>query len=109
MMVRSTTSHQLYNAAKAELTKHSVVIDAADLYSEADKAFEALSTLLGDDEWFFGNGSPALFDASIFAYTHLLLDDSLGWTEKKLGRALRSRDNLVQHRERLLKQCYSTP
>ncbi|KAL3422464.1 hypothetical protein PVAG01_06620 [Phlyctema vagabunda] len=101
-LVRAATSHQLRAAAEAELLKHASIIDADDLYSEADKAFEALSTLLGEDAWFFGGNKPALFDASVFAYTQLLLDESLGWEEKKLCRALRQRDNLVQHRERLL-------
>ena len=79
-----------------------------DLYSEADKAFEALSILLGEDLWFFGSGGPGLFDASVFAYTQLLLEDrlGLGWKEKKLGRALRRRDNLVRHRERILARYY---
>lgn len=93
-------------AAEAELLKHTSIIDVDDLYSEADKAFEALSILLGGDNWFFGSDKPALFDASVFAYTQLLLDDELGWKEKKLCLALRRRDNLVQHRERLLVRYY---
>lgn len=102
LLVRASISHALRAAAEEELLKHSSTIDTDDLYSEADKAFEALSVLLGDDAWFFGNEKPALFDASVFAYTQLLLDDSLGWKERKLCTALRRRDNLVQHRERLL-------
>jgi metaxin len=78
------------------------VIDVDDLYSEAEKAFEALSILLGGDLWFFGGDRPTLFDASVFAYTHLILDEKMGWKEKKLVRALRKRENLVEHRERLL-------
>jgi metaxin len=100
-LVRASISHQLRSAAEAELLKNTSIIDTDDLYSEADKAFEALSILLGEDSWFFGSDKPALFDASVFAYTQLLLDD-LGWKEKKLCRALRRRANLVQHRERLL-------
>ena len=100
--VRASVSHQLRAAAEAELLKNSSIIDIDDLYSEADKAFEALSILLGEDPWFFGCDEPTLFDASIFAYTHLLLDDGMEWKEKKLCRALRRRENLVQHRERLL-------
>jgi metaxin len=96
-LVRASISHQLRVAAEAELLKHTSIIDTDDLYSEADKAFEALSILLGEDSWFFGNN-----DASVFAYTQLLLDDELGWKEKKLCRALRRRANLVQHRDRLL-------
>ena len=105
-LVQVSIAHQLQTAATAELTKHTPVIDAADLYSEADKAFEALSTLLGEDDWFFGNEKPALFDASVFAYTHLLLDKNLGWKEEKLCRALRQRENLVRHRQRLLVRYY---
>ncbi|CZT44194.1 related to mitochondrial outer membrane protein (Sam35) [Rhynchosporium secalis] len=105
-IVRASISHQLRNAAESELLKNTPVIDTDDLYSEADKAFEALSILLGEDSWFFGNDKPALFDASVFAYSQLLLDDDLGWKEKKLCRALRVRDNLVQHRERLVVRYY---
>jgi metaxin len=101
-LVRASISHTLRAAAETELLKHCSVIDTDDLYSEADKALEALSILLGEDPWFFGNETPALFDASVFAYTQLLLDDELGWREKKLCTALRRRDNLVQHRNRLL-------
>lgn len=86
--------------------KHTSIIDTDDLYSEADKAFEALSILLGADSWFFGGNKPSLFDASVFAYTQLLLDDNMGWKEKKLCTALRRRDNLVQHRERLRARYY---
>jgi metaxin len=101
-LVRASISHQLRAAAEAELLKHSPIIDTDDLYSEADKAFEALSIVLGEDDWFFANDKPGLFDASVFAYTQLLLDDGMGWKEKKLCRALSSRGNLVQHRQRLL-------
>ncbi len=76
------------------------------MYSEADKAFEALSILLGGDEWFFGSEKPTLFDASVFAYTQLLLDEKLAWKEEKLCRALKRKNNLVQHRERLLVRYY---
>ncbi|RDW82082.1 hypothetical protein BP6252_03194 [Coleophoma cylindrospora] len=102
LLVRASISYDLRIAAEAELLKHAPIIDIDDLYSEADKAFEALSVLLGKDTWFFGGDKPALFDASVFAYTQLLLDESLGWKEEKLCRALRRRDNLVQHRQRLL-------
>lgn len=104
-LVRASISHQLRSAAEAELLKNSSIIDIDDLYSEADKAFEALSILLGDDPWFFGCDKPTLFDASIFAYTQLLLDEKMGWKEQKLCRALQRRENLVQHRKRLL-VCY---
>jgi len=102
ILVRTTISYQLRAAAEAELLKYGSVIDVNDLYSEADKAFDALSILLGGDQWFFGGETPTLFDASVFAYTQLLLDEKMGWKEKRLVRAIRKRENLVRHRERLL-------
>ena len=107
MLVRRTVSHQLRTAAESELLKHSAIIDVDDIYSEADKAFDALEILLGEDGWFFGEASPTLFDASVFAYTHLLLDERLEWKEKRLVRSLKTRQRLVKHRERLLSLYYN--
>lgn len=114
LLVRTTLTHQLRIAAEQELLKTSVKIDIDDLYAEADKAFEALSTLLGEDEWFFqsdgeseSSGS-SLFDASVFAYTHLLLDEKMGWRDKKLTRAVRRRKNLMDHRDRLLERYWGS-
>ncbi|RFU34204.1 hypothetical protein B7463_g2114, partial [Scytalidium lignicola] len=93
-LVRFPSAQSLRAAAESELRKRSTsgVIDVDDLYSEADKAFEALSILLGKDNWFSRSERPGLFDASVFAYTELLLDESLGghggWQEGRLGRAL---------------------
>lgn len=103
-IVRAVLSQQLQQAARDELLKSSTYIDADDLEVEARNAFEALSTLLGSDLYFFGREKPGLFDASVFAYTHLLLDESLGWQRNPLGRYLKRFDNLVQHRERLLEK-----
>ena len=75
----------------------------SDLEAEADKAFEALSILLGDNEYFFARPDPGLLDASVFSYTHLILDDGMGWKRNKLGQLLKKYDNLVRHRERLVK------
>lgn len=104
--MRLSISYTLRTAAAEELLKHSPVIDANDLYSEADKAFEALSTLLGNDDWFFGESHPTLFDASVFAYTQLLLDERMQWRDGKLPAALRRRANLVGHRERVLTRYF---
>jgi metaxin len=41
-----------------------------------------------------------LFDASVFAYTHLLLDESLNWQNTRLVDSLKKSGNLVQHRQR---------
>lgn len=107
-LVRMTLAHQLQQAARDELLKYSTYIDEDDLYAEAAKAFQALSTLLGEDENFFGSAQPGLFDASVFAYTHLLLDNRLGWQNKRMSEALRRNANLVQHRERILEKYFST-
>jgi metaxin len=94
-------ARQLQQAARDELLKFSDFIDVDDLEVEASRAFSALSTLLGDDEHFFGREAPGLFDASVFAYTYLLLDDSLGWKQNPLAIHLEAHNNLVQHQQRL--------
>lgn len=102
-LVRATLAVQLQQAARDELLKTSQYIDVSALEAEADDAFEALSTLLGNNEHFFERSSPGLFDASVFAYTHLILDKGMGWKRNRLAELLQKHENLVQHRERLLK------
>jgi len=91
------------------LLKQAAVIDAETLYREAEEAFEALDTLLGNNEWFFGADGPGLFDAAVFAYTHLLLDEELGdgWRERRLCDAVRKSNGLVKHREQILERYFS--
>ncbi|PWY77505.1 mitochondrial outer membrane protein [Aspergillus heteromorphus CBS 117.55] len=101
--VRTTLSVQLQQAARTEILKTASYVDVGALEAEASDAFEALSTLLGDNTHFFDRPNPGLFDASVFAYTHLILDEGLGWKRNRLGQLLRRHENLVQHRERLLK------
>jgi metaxin len=101
-----TLYHQLQQAARDELLKTRPYIREDELYNEAEAAFVALSTLLGDDDHFFGNGSPSLFDASVFAYTHLLLDEDMNWQNTRLPDYLKKRQNLVQHRQRLLQEYF---
>ena len=102
-LVRTALGLQLQQAARDELLKTSKYIDVADLEGDAGNAFEALSFLLGEDDHFFGRPNPGLFDASVFAYTHLILDEGLGWKRNRLAQMLREHTNLVQHRERLLR------
>lgn len=102
-LVRATLASQLQQAARDVLLKSASYIDVSDLEAEADKAFEALSILLGDNEHFFDRPNPGLLDASVFSYTHLILDDGMGWKQNRLGQLLKKYDNLVQHRERLVK------
>lgn len=101
-VVRIALATQLQQAARDELLKVSQYIDANDLIAEAGNAFEALSTLLGDNEYFFGRPKPGLFDAEVFAYTHPILDDGMGWKHNAMGQLLKKHENLVQHRETLL-------
>jgi metaxin len=107
--VRLTLAHELRRAAEKELLKHCAVINADVLYKEADEAFAALEMLLGDDTWFFGNERPGLFDASVFAYTHLLLDEGLGrgWVDMGLRDRVVGRRGLLRHRERIVEEYYA--
>lgn len=100
--VQVTLGRQLQQAAREELLKTSSLIDADDLYTRAAKAFQSLSSTLGDDIYFFGNPDPGLLDASVFAYTHLLLDQNLGWQTATLVNLVKQHPNLVHHRSRLL-------
>lgn len=73
------------------------------IYSEAEEAWQALSTLLGSNDWFFSSSSPGLFDASVFSYTHLILrvvypNNNIGGI---LSHSLRRQSNLVKHEERM--------
>lgn len=105
-LVRSVLATQLQQAARDELLKTSDYIDVSDLEAEADNAFEALSTLLGDNQYFFDRRTPGLFDASVFAYTHLLLDKDMGWRHNRLSVLLRKYKNLVRHRDNLFEKFF---
>ena len=106
--VRLTIAHDLRRAAEQELLKFSAVIHAESLYKEAEDAFAALETLLGSDKWFFGASNPSLFDASVFAYTHLLLDDKMDWSETRLPDSLSRHKSLVEHRDRIVSSYYAS-
>ncbi|KIW13435.1 hypothetical protein PV08_08623 [Exophiala spinifera] len=105
--VRTELARQLRNAARDELLKTSAMIDQQELYSKADEAFQALSTLLGEQKFFFGQTTPGLFDASLFAYTQIILDDDLDWRTLVLKTALQKYENLVHHRARLVRGFFS--
>jgi len=106
--VQLAISHQLREAAEKELAKtsYSSTISEEDTMRDAAKAFAAFSELLGEDEWFFGQRQPSMLDASIFAYTHLILDEDLQWGENELGRQLSQHHNLVAHRDRIMNQFF---
>ncbi|KAF3482565.1 uncharacterized protein GIQ15_05324 [Arthroderma uncinatum] len=100
-IVRTVLACQLQEAARSQLLRTSTYIDVDDILAEAKNAFEALSVLLGSDSYFFGRAKPGLFDASVFAYVHLILDQKLGWNHNPLATYLDGHDNLLQHHERL--------
>ena len=81
-------------------------IDVQSLHRESERAFLALSTLLGEDEYFFGDKHPSLFDASVFAYTNVLLDEDLRWQIRHLQEALERHENLIDHRTRIRERYY---
>ncbi|KAF6832830.1 hypothetical protein CPLU01_05919 [Colletotrichum plurivorum] len=113
-LVRLTLLRQVTAAAEAEVLKstRSAATDPGRIYADARAAFEALeAALLSENnkkksEWFFGSAEPGLFDASVFAYTQLLLDERFGWVDETLPDLLREFPALVRHRERLLARCF---
>ncbi|KAK0728462.1 hypothetical protein B0T26DRAFT_738798 [Lasiosphaeria miniovina] len=132
LWVQATLRHQLRRAAEAEILKTSssaggggasaatpILVDESAMYAGARDALDALADLLAESEtgWFFGAPSPSLFDASVFAYTHLmrrLLDggaDGEGEDLKipaRLGALVRDAGTgeLESHRSRLLEMLW---
>jgi metaxin len=100
-------ANQLQSAAQTEILKWTAVIDANELYENAEAALSALSKTLGSDNWIFKTTSPSLLDASIFAYTHPLVDPKLAWQNKKLTQILFKFQNLVDHHDRIFGLYYS--
>ncbi|KAF7522668.1 hypothetical protein G7054_g12059 [Neopestalotiopsis clavispora] len=107
-LVQMTVRYQVQRAAEAEILQSvgMVKVDPEVLYRDAEQAFDALAAALGSGDWFFGNSRPGLFDAALFAYTHLLLDESLPWADTRLGDSLRKFHNLVEHRDSILAKCW---
>ena len=105
--IRLSLARQLRSAAMEELLKTNAVIDPQDLYAQAERAFQALSTLLGGSQFFFDQTTPGLFDASLFAYTQIILADHLTFSNPTLKRALQQHENLIQHRDRLIRGFFS--
>ncbi|KAK6332491.1 hypothetical protein TWF730_004157 [Orbilia blumenaviensis] len=81
-----------------------------EIYDKAAEAFSALSTLLAGDTWFFGAAEAGVFDAEVFAYTHLLLtvgDGMKGSSGEGLVSSLRGFENLCGHEERIRRRWFS--
>lgn len=58
-----------------------------------------------EHEWEI-HGLPSLFDAAVFAYTHLLLDESMQWQDRRLSEMVVQTPQLVKHRNRILAKCW---
>ncbi|KAL9946015.1 hypothetical protein D7B24_007558 [Verticillium nonalfalfae] len=107
-IVRATLQHQVRSAAEAEIlaSTKAAYIDADALYQDAVAGFAALETLLsgtaGGEGFFSGGDEAGLFDAEVFAYTGVILDERLGWVDRRLAEALRASPGLVRHRERMM-------
>ncbi|KAL7623067.1 hypothetical protein AAE478_006746 [Parahypoxylon ruwenzoriense] len=107
-IVRATILYKLRDAAEAEILRSmgTRVVDPRALYKGAKEAFEALSIVLGSEDWFFGSPEPSLFDATVFAYTHLLLHDGLAWEDQRLTDIVKEFPNLVEHGDRIWQRCW---
>lgn len=101
------------------------VLDPEKIYADARRAMEALETLLAQNTdghaWFFGAARPSLFDAHVFSYTHLILDDgyilpdtsslrerseppvNTFWVDDTLRKIVRSCPRLVEHAETMFR------
>ncbi|KIH88547.1 mitochondrial outer membrane protein [Sporothrix brasiliensis 5110] len=126
-LIRCALAGQLRTAAAAEVWGSSSGAQAvtasatAQLYRDAEAALAALSTLLAgedaneeaDGRYFFGSREPTLFDAAVFSYTHLLLEDDddndqsgrrprFRWHNRVLPDMVRAHPRLVEHRDRIV-------
>ncbi|KAF4448744.1 hypothetical protein F53441_7892 [Fusarium austroafricanum] len=75
VLLRTPLHQTLYAAATAEILKTTrrATISSSQLFSDATTALRALSSLLGDDKWFFGAEGPDR--------------DALAWGDKTLNSA----------------------
>lgn len=102
--VRYALATQLQAAAETEVLKTSKrsLLSLLDVMRDAGEAFQSLAHLLGGDDWFSGEGKPGMFDASVFAYTHLIISDHLQWEYWPLREELVRHENLLHHQQRIM-------
>lgn len=111
-LVRIALARQLQAAAKEQLLRTRPFIDASEIYEQVDAAFVALSTLLGNQDFFSDANTPGLFDASLVAYTHLILHfadakraSRVRWKDDTLSCLLSRHKSLLAHRDKVLAFC----
>jgi len=119
--------------ASQPLTTDMPVLDLERVYQDADDAFEALDTLLGAHKWFASiqdepqqeahqddcstskdqQETPGMLDASVFAYTHVILTlfafSSDASPAGRLRTSITGRSSLLDHHTRLARQYYHSP
>ena len=117
-LVRGALASQLRAAAAAEVwgsqqqdVSRATPAATAQIYRDADAALSALATVLGGDDYFFGSAEPTLFDAAVFSYTHLLLEDGDGssrfpWHNRVLPDMVRACPQLVRHRDHIVERYW---
>ncbi|KAK6329699.1 hypothetical protein TWF696_003569 [Orbilia brochopaga] len=112
--VTALLAGQMRHAALASIrnstsSSSAVTTTGRTLYAQAEDAWAALSTLLGQDQWFFGARDAGLFDASVFAYVHLILAaESTGSSSgAELAAGLRRHANLLEHEARIRRTWFS--
>ncbi|KAF3912590.1 Metaxin-3 [Orbilia brochopaga] len=114
--VSAVTAAQTRHAALASIrnstsTPSAAITTGRTLYARADEAWAALSTLLGTDRWFFGARDAGLFDASVFAYVHLILaaesDSGSSSIVAELVAGVRRHNNLLEHEARIRRTWFS--
>ncbi|CAK7223109.1 hypothetical protein SCUCBS95973_005066 [Sporothrix curviconia] len=126
-LVRAALASQLRAAAAAEVwgsqqqdvSSSATPAGTAQIYRDAEAALSALATILGGDDYFFGSTEPTLFDAAVFAYTHLLLEEDgngggncdtacrFRWQNRVLPDMVRAQPQLVQHRNRIVAKYWA--
>ncbi|QSL64319.1 hypothetical protein MERGE_001619 [Pneumocystis wakefieldiae] len=100
------TKWQLQNQVRKRLSvrQKTGLLNAKEVYTDASYALHALSIKLGQDNWFFGAEDPSYIDATLFAYTHLVL--SINLPDDTLAREIKKHENLVKHAERVSNICF---
>ena len=83
------------------------MIDVGSLFRDAERAWESLSDLLGENDYFFAEEVPGLFDANVFAYTHLLLSKSIPWKDPRFSDDVSKYGNLVDHSYRISRRYFN--
>ncbi|CAG8564962.1 12658_t:CDS:2 [Ambispora gerdemannii] len=88
----------MYKARKAvigDLLTRKPILNANEIYEEADEALKAFSVELEDSKYFFGSrSSPKLIDAVVFSYIYTILSIPVTSSDKELHELVHKYKNL---------------